>query len=110
MLAYRLRHRVTIQYQAEAQDTNTGAVTTSWVNLYAGVPAEVLTGMGREFQQSASTQAEIAARINMRWFPGLTESMRILWDGKVFNIHAIETDATARREYRLKCTAGVNDG
>ena len=110
MLAYRLRHRVTVQELVEVQDTTTGAVTRAWENVYADVPAEVLTGAGREFVQSGATQGEIAARINMRWFPGLTQKMRILWDTNIYNITSIETDATARQEYRLKCSSGVTDG
>lgn len=117
MLAHRMRHRVEIQEKTETQNPSTGVITTSWQTLYLdsdtpmdSVPAEVLTGPGRETQAAASIQAEIVARINMRWFPGLTQKMRVLWDGRVFNIGSIETDITARREYRLKCTAGVNDG
>jgi SPP1 family predicted phage head-tail adaptor len=74
------------------------------------VPAEVLTGPGREFIQSSAKQAETTARINFRWFPGLLPTMRILWDGKVYDITSIETDATARREYRLRCKDGLSDG
>lgn len=117
MLAYRLRHRVAIQEQVETQDSNTGAISIAWENVMLdsdtelnAVPAEVLTGAGREMIEGAAVQGEIAARINMRWFPGLTQAMRIVWDTKVFNIKSIETDLTGRQEYRLKCTAGVNDG
>mgnify|MGYP000893266274 CR=1 FL=1 len=117
MLAHRLRHRITVQELVEVQDTNTGAITRGWETailedgtILDAVPAEVLTGAGREFVQSGATQGEIAARINMRWFPGLTQKMRILWDTKVLNIESIETDITARQEYRLKCVAGVSDG
>ena len=117
MLAHRLRHRVTVQELVETQDTNTGAITRGWETailddgtILDAVPAEVLTGPGREFVQSGATQGEIAARINMRWFPGLTQKMRILWDNQIFNIVSIETDMTARQEYRLRCKAGVSDG
>lgn len=117
MLANRLRHRVSIQEQTETQNTTTGAITIAWETVTTpdgtylnDVPAEVLTGSGKEYVSSGATQGEIAARINLRWFPGLTQAMRVNWDGNVFNIHSIETDVTARREYRLKCTAGVNDG
>jgi SPP1 family predicted phage head-tail adaptor len=110
MLAHRLRHRVTVQEQVHTQDSNTGAVSVDWETIIADVPAEVLTGAGKETIEAGSRQGEIAARINMRWFPGLTQAMRILWDGNIYNIKSIETDATARREYRLRCTAGVNDG
>lgn len=117
MLSNRLRHRVAIQERTNVQNSSTGAVTVSWENVWLddgteldAVPAEVLTGPGREFNQSGSEQAEISARINLRWFPGLTQKMRIVWEGNVFNIQSIELDMTARREYRLKCTTGVNDG
>lgn len=117
MLANRLRHRVAVQELVETQNSTTGAVTRAWENVLLdssteldAVPAEVLTGPGREFVQSGSTQNEIAARINLRWFPGLTQKMRIVWDGNIYNIQSIETDVTARREYRLKCIAGVSDG
>jgi SPP1 family predicted phage head-tail adaptor len=106
-----------VQEQVQTQNATTGAVSVSWQNVTLSggvvlnnVPAEVLTGQGKEMFQAETRQAEIAARINLRWFPNLTQAMRILWDGKIFNIQSIETDATARREYRLRCTAGVNDG
>lgn len=117
MLASRLRHRVAIQEQVVTQDPNTGAITKAWQNVWLdsdteldSVPAEVLTGPGREFDQSDSVQAEVAARINLRWFPGLTQRMRIVWEGSIYNIGSIETDITARQEYRLRCTTGVNQG
>ena len=106
-----------IQEQVETQNSTTGAMSIAWENVVLdsntvldAVPAEVLTGAGREFNQAGAIQGEIDARINLRWFPDLTQAMRIVWDGKIFNIHSIETDLTGRREYRLKCTAGVNDG
>lgn len=117
MLAYRLRHRVEVQELVEVQDTTTGAISYEWETVVLAddtvldsVPAEVLTGAGREFIQSGATQGEIDARINMRWFPGLTQKHRIVWDTKIFNIVSIETDITARQEYRLKCKSGVSDG
>ena len=117
MLAYRLRHRVAIQELVETQNTTTGAVTRAWENVWldtdtelSAVPAEVLTGAGKEFVQSGATQEQIAARINMRWFPGLTQKMRIVWDTNIYNITSIETDTTGRMEYRLRCVARVSDG
>jgi len=112
----RLRHRITFQEQVETRDSE-GAVSIDWQNVWidsetelADVPAEVLTGAGREFRASGQVQSEIAARVTLRWFEGLSASWRILWDGQVLNIGGVETDATRRREYRLPCTAGVNDG
>lgn len=116
MRAGRYRHRITFQDQIEVRDSE-GVLTTSWENVWldsetelADVPAEVLTGPGREFNATGQVHAETSARINTRWFPGLQPTWRIQWDGQVFNIGSIETDRTARREYRLRVTGGVNDG
>ena len=117
MLAHRLRHRIAFEELFESQDPNTGATVNVWQTVYLdfltpldSVPAEVLTGPGREFRESGTTQSETTARINLRWFPGLSPKWRILWDGKIYNIASIETDATGRREYWLRCTDGVSDG
>lgn len=102
MLAHRLRHRIDIQQVAEEQDLETGAIGEVWVTFIANVPAEVLTGVGKEFVSSGATQAQYDVRMNMRWFSGLHTKMRIVWNGMTFDIVSIETDITAVREYRVK--------
>lgn len=120
-LAARMRHRVQIQERIETQDSETGDVESVWAVLQldsssssemTSVPAEVLTGPGREFQSAGTKQAETTARITLRWFPGLLETHRIFWEagGKTYDIQSIETDITGRREYRLRCTDGVSNG
>lgn len=113
----RYRHRVCIEEQVELQDSETLEITVTWLpvtldtnTVLRSVPAEVLTGPGREAVRSGGKYAEATARINMRWFPGLLPSMRVVWDGRTFDILGIETDATARREYRLACRDGLTDG
>lgn len=124
--AGKYRHRIEIQHKVETQDENTGVIDHTWQTVTVGsvllnaVPAEVLTGPGREVHAAGTKLAETSARINLRWFPGLTEKMRILWDGefdsddeytgKIYDIISIETDATARREYRLRCKDGLTLG
>jgi SPP1 family predicted phage head-tail adaptor len=104
------RHRIDVQRRVTVRAPD-GSNVLSWVPFVENVPAEVLTGPGREYVASNKEQAEITARINMRWFPGLTSQMRILWDGNIFAIAAPpETDSTARREWRVRCTDGVVDG
>ena len=114
-LGQRYRQRITFQQLDEEQDSETGAMVSQWVNVagLARVPAEVLTGAGREFQQSGAVQAETTARINCRWFAVDRVELyryRILWDGRIYNIGSAETDSTGRREWRLRCTDGVNNG
>lgn len=111
------RHRVEIQEPLSSRDPNSGEDIITWSTvalsssvILNAVPAQVLTGPGREFRESAATQNEISARINMRWFPGLTQKMRIIWDSQVFNIEGFDLDETGRHEYRVQCSTGVNDG
>lgn len=118
--AARYRHRIAIQERVESQDSETGDITSVWASLSIGsssssqelddVPAEVLTGPGREFQAANAKQSETDVRVNMHWFHGLTTAHRVVWQDQPYDITSIETDATGRREYRLRCKAGVNDG
>ncbi|MFC3340017.1 head-tail adaptor protein [Paracandidimonas soli] len=123
MLAHRLRHRITFQRNEPAQrDENNVPIPNSggWQTVVLAdgtrlenVPAEVLTGPGREFQGGAATQAEASARINLRWFPASERDMavwRVLWDGRVYNITSAEADVTARREWRLRVVDGPSEG
>lgn len=127
MRAGRLRHRIHLQWPVKGQDETSGDSTLTWATATLedgteldNVPAEVLTGPGREQKAAGATHAETAARINLRWFSGLSPEWRILWDGyfdsngdydgKIYNITSIETDATARREYWLTCSEGLSDG
>lgn len=117
MQAQRYRHRIEFQEKVTTQDGQTGAITYEWATVFLdsdtplnSVPAEVLTGPGREFNAADAKQAETTARINCRWFNGLSPEWRILWDGRVYDIVSTETDLTARREWRMRCRDGVSDG
>lgn len=113
MLTHRLRHR--IHFQHKLPDTvNADGLRTAggWATVVLddgtsldAVPAEVLTGPGREWIAAGATQSEVSARINCRWFPASERDMsawRILWDGRVYNVTSVESDITARREWRLR--------
>lgn len=109
------RQRITLQSRQETRDAF-GAPVLAWVDAFpamtaaGGIPAAVLTGPGRELRAAGGPQEEIAARIAFRYLTGVTQTMRVLWDGQLYNIRSIELDRTAQREVRLLCTTGVNDG
>lgn len=122
MNAGRLRHRIVFERKAEAQkDPATGAIIypdNEWevaeVNgiPLIGVPAEVLTGAGKEAFSADARWSEIAARINLHWFDVDAKELmtwRILWNGRKLDIFSVDTDITGRREWRLRCVdAGVS--
>lgn len=117
MLTPNLRHSVTIQKLTSYQDPQTGESVTEWANVWldsetelVDVPAQVLTGPGRELRGAASKQAEDTVRINLRWFPGFQAGWRVLWDGHIYDINSVEFDSSARQEIRLRGTGGLTDG
>lgn len=105
MQSYRLRHRIDIQCKQKQKDADTGAVIYQWVDAVAddgtvlsAVPAEVLTGPGRELVASGAPHVQVDARINLRWFPMADTALaecRVLWDGRIFDITSVSTDVTA---------------
>lgn len=106
------RHRIDLQHKVLGDpDPLSGHQAEGWESFTTQlIPAEVLTGPGRELRAAGAEHAETDARINFRWLPGVTQQMRVVWDGKTYNITGIEYDATARREIRLTCVEGRNDG
>ncbi|ATW62305.1 hypothetical protein Psp6_00052 [Pseudomonas phage Psp6] len=105
------RHRVTFEKPVTERDRVDGGVIINWVQTFANVPAEVLTGPGKDANAANAEEGVEVARVNVRWFPGLLSSWRMLWDGRVWELTGPpETDATARREYRIQVSTGSHDG
>lgn len=109
MRSGRLRHRITIQQRQEV--TTNGDRAWTWAAVYTDVPADFLSGPGREFLAAEAIRAETVGRFELRYLPGITADMRVLWDDQVWNIKAPPiVDQSARREMTLLVGAGVNDG
>jgi len=114
MSSGRYRHRITIDHKVESRDEYGGPVI-DWQPFAADVPAEVLTGPGRELRAANAPVEEVAARINFRYVPGIDQAMRVRWlheigEELLFNIRSVEFDRTTRRETRLICVAGADNG
>jgi SPP1 family predicted phage head-tail adaptor len=105
-----LRHRITIQTQAEVQAPN-GDVSTVWTDFAVNLPASWLAGPGREFLAAEAIRAEVAGRFETRWLDGVTAEMRILFNGAIYSLKAPPMlDPTLRRSMILMVGSGVNDG
>lgn len=94
-----LRHRVSIDRQDHAQDETTGAVSTSWAEIAASVPARVTPISGREFIAAAQVGSSITARITIRYRPDLNAAMRIRHGETIYRIKAILPDPNSGREW-----------
>ncbi|RRU23580.1 phage head closure protein [Stenotrophomonas sp. 278] len=104
-----LRHRVRIQEQVTARDSD-GVSQTSWVDV-ATVWASVEPLSAREFIQSGQGQSAVTARVTIRHRAGLLPTMRLVHRGLVYNIAGLLPDKASGLEYiTIPVSAGVNEG
>lgn len=88
----------------------TGEITNDWSNV-ANIWASIEPLSGREFIAAQAGQSEIAARIVIRYRDGVDATQRILYRGKIYNIHGVLADVKSGLEYlTLPVSEGVNDG
>lgn len=98
MRAGKLRHRVTLQRKEQTQNPLTGAMVTAWVDVEK-VWASVEPLRAREFIAAQAVQSDVSVRITVRYRPGITAAMRLLHDGKTYNITGVLADKDSGREY-----------
>ena len=102
MRAGTLRHRVTIQrYELVVDDYGAPLHRESWKDV-ATVWASVEAVSGRDFFAARQEQSEVTQRIRIRYRPDVTADMRVIHNGKVFNIVAPLPDNRGR-ELVLMC-------
>lgn len=106
-----LRHRVSIQRKQITQNPQTGAMTETWVDAWSNVPAAIEPLSAREFIAASAVQSEVTTRITIRYRAGVTASMRILHNDRIYNIQGVLPDPESGRSWlTLPCSEGVNDG
>lgn len=82
--AGKLKHRITIQRKTPGRDASGGELTT-W-DTFATPYASVEPLQGREYNSASGEQAVATTRFRVRYLPGVTSSMRVLFEGRVFNL------------------------
>lgn len=110
MRAGKLRHRITIQKPGRARDPVTGGWIDGWTEV-ARPWASIEPLSAREFIAAQASQSAVTARIVIRYRPDIDATMRILYRGRVYNIHGVLADPKSGLEYlTLPVSEGVNDG
>ena len=107
--AGRLRHRIRIEQPTLSQNPTTGAITEAWATV-ATVFAAIEPLSAREFIAAQSTQAQIAARIVIRYRSGLTPDMRLIDEGTgaIYNPAGFLADPVTGRDYlTIPCSVGA---
>lgn len=109
LAAGKLRHRIKIQEPKESR-TDTGDVLITWKDV-AEVWASVEPLSVREFIAGQAMKSQVTARIVVRYRPGLTAQMRILYRGKIYNPQGWLPDPESGLELlTAPCSEGTNDG
>lgn len=106
MNAGRLRHQVDIQQPVEAQNAF-GEPEVTWTDVVTGIWAGIEPLRGREFFASRQTNAEIEARIVMRYRDDVKAKYRIKHRDDEYYIDTIINVDNRNRELQLMCTRSI---
>lgn len=108
MRAGDLRRRVLIQSRQATVD-GFGQRSTTWTDV-ATVFAEIQPLSGRELQLAQAINAEVNHKVTIRYRPGISAAMRVVYQGRRFNIQAVIDVDMRHRTLELSCSEGLNDG
>lgn len=113
MIAGKQRHRVKFWRAVDTPDTDTNEPIRSWT-LIGTVSASVVAAQrGREAEIGGGVIAERETSIACRYssqVAGVTEKDRAEFDGRYYNIAAIDHVGLNRREIRFALKSGANPG
>jgi SPP1 family predicted phage head-tail adaptor len=103
-----LNRRVTIQQRATGKDAD-GQPSETWQDLLSCWAAIRPLG-GRELLLAKSVQAESTHEVTMRYRTTVTAGMRIVYEGRIFNITNINDVDTKHQTLVASCVEGTNQG
>lgn len=109
-MAPRMRHRVSFDAPITVRDSS-GNQRQEWLPITSlqNVPAEVLTGPGKESIPAAQPLTTVAARITLRYQSSLAAcyGMRVDHNGAEYHVESYFFDAGCRRWVTLVCSTGA---
>lgn len=103
-----LKHRVTFQRFTTVVNDN-GFEEEAWVD-FKTVWAAITNLHGREYFEAAAVQAEKTVKFTIRFTKDIDESMRIMFQGKQYNIASIDNIKYANKFIEIKAMEVDNSG
>ena len=103
-----LRHRITFQKHTTTINEN-GFEVETWED-YRTVWAAASNLHGREYYAAAAVQAENTVKFTIRYLSGVDAAMRICFQGKTYNITAIDNIKYQNRFIEIKAQEVVGSG
>ena len=117
MRAAVLRRRISIRIRVSTQDS-AGQQISTWTELLANVPAEIVATQGRELRTGGAINAEVSYTINVRYHPKLADPVSmagaqiVYVNGSVtryFNVTAVIIEER-NRSIQFMAEEGLNQG
>lgn len=100
-----MKHRVTLQERSLTEDGQ-GGYTEEWEDV-ASLWAHVTPLKGYERMQAMQLASPITHKVLIRYRAGLTTSMRLVFDGRVFEIEEAINLEEAKAFLQLICVENV---
>ncbi|MFT9848514.1 phage head closure protein [Aneurinibacillus sp. REN35] len=104
----KLNKRITLQRFEKTKDSE-GIVTEAW-NDVATVWASAEPLRGREYFAAAAVNQENIVRFRIRYRPGVTSEMRVVYGGRLFDIKSVIDVNERHRELQLMAEEVYGDG
>ena len=101
MRSGRLNKRVDVQTKDATRDSHNADVYV-WRTI-CSPRAAITPQSGQEFTQADKTHAQTSHMIEMRWFDGLTNDMRIVYGTRIFNIVKLLNWREIDRKWLVTC-------
>ena len=111
--AGQLSRRITLQQQSQTVDSY-GQQISTWTDV-ASVWASIEPSVGRELIAAQAVSLDQPTTITIRWQPAFASpkavaAMRVVYDGRVFNIHSVTNELEQNSLLTLIASEGLNDG
>ena len=105
-----MRDRIIIENETTTLDSETGQPIRAWTTFYGSVPASYTPTRSGETFRGGQVEAGINAVFTTRYQKDIAPTMRIRFDGVIYNIVHVMPITGAKRYLDLYCRAINNDG
>jgi SPP1 family predicted phage head-tail adaptor len=99
--AGKLNSLINIEHQVAGASDGIGNTYKTWRILYRSVPAEMITFSAREQWVGEAPQSQATHRVNLRYLAGVQSTMRVSFNGRIFNIVGLANDESKRTSTQL---------
>lgn len=99
-----LKHKLTLQKEVQTAD-GVGGYARTWQDMLIVWGSIISTG-GKENVRGKQLQAEITHRIVLRYTDKIDAGMRLIYDGRAFNIRTINNISEENRTLELLVVEG----